>query len=284
MNLFKNLKGKSSKSMRLQLFLFAIITFFAATKTVKADMCPEFGPQKRVASSFHSTAIIDSANIVRYWGDGVNQDGSGTNVPFPITLTGYTGTPVALAASSIGASAQHQHFLLTTTNLYGWAYSANTIVNGTAGNVALTTIALPAGVTAATTSFIEAASGGLALVTTTGEVWIKAGAASLCTADVYGDGSSSKNTAWHQVTTTAPGNPVLTGVVRLSFGGSGVMALTASGNVYVWGTRTYLGDGSAPVLSRNRAALIPLGGILPGIVPADVNIINFFWWRFSVNR
>ncbi|MFN8268310.1 MAG: hypothetical protein U0T31_09915 [Chitinophagales bacterium] len=239
-NLFKNLTGKNSKSMRLQLFLFAVIAFFAATKTANADICPEFGPQKRVASSFHSTAIIDSANTVRYWGDGVNQTGSGANVPFPLTLTGYTGTPVALAASSVGASGTHQHFLLTTTNLYGWAYSANTIVNGTAGNTALTTIALPAGVTAATASFIEASNGGLALVTTAGEVWIKAGTGSLCSPDVYGDGSTALDVAWHHVT-TAPG-VFLTGVTRLSFGGTAVMAMTLSGQVYIWGTRTYLGD------------------------------------------
>ena len=273
-NLFnKRMLRSGRSSMGLYLLLGGILAFFAGTNTAKADVCPEFGPQKRVASSFHSTAIIDSANTVRYWGDGVNQTGSGANVPFPLTLTGYTGTPVALAASSVGANAQHQHFLLTTTNLYGWAYSANTIVNGTAGNTALTTIALPAGVTAATSSFIEASNGGLALVTTTGEVWIKAGTGSLCSPDVYGDGSTALDVAWHHVT-TAPG-VFLTGVTRLSFGGTAVMAMTLSGQVYIWGTRTYLGDGSAMVNTRNRATLIPLASALPGVTPADVNVINY---------
>ena len=273
-NLFnKRMLRSGRSSMGLYLLLGGILAFFAGTNTAKADVCPEFGPQKRVASSFHSTAIIDSANTVRYWGDGVDQTGSGANVPFPLTLTGYTGTPVALAASSVGANAQHQHFLLTTTNLYGWAYSANTIVNGTAGNTALTTIALPAGVTAATASFIEASNGGLALVTTAGEVWIKAGTGSLCSPDVYGDGSTALDVAWHHVT-TAPG-VFLTGVTRLSFGGTAVMAMTLSGQVYIWGTRTYLGDGSAMVNTRNRATLIPLASALPGVTPADVNVINY---------
>ena len=80
--------------------------------------CPDYGPQKTVGSSFHSSLIIDSANIVRYWGDEMSADGLAGDVLSPLTLTGYTGTPVAVAAGS-NSTTDHQHYLLTTTGLYG---------------------------------------------------------------------------------------------------------------------------------------------------------------------
>ena len=234
--------------------------------------CPDYGPQKTVGSSFHSSLIIDSANIVRYWGDEMSADGLAGDVLSPLTLTGYTGTPVAVAAGS-NSTTDHQHYLLTTTGLYGWGYSTNTIISGTAGDVALTNMVLPTGITASMISFIEAANGGIAIVTTSGDVWVKAGTGSICSPAVYGDATGTLNNNWHHVT-TAPG-VFLTGVERLSFSGTAAMALTTSGQVYIWGTRTYLGDGSAMVANRDRATLIPLSSILPGVSAADVNVINF---------
>lgn len=145
-----------------------------------AAQCPDLGPRKTVASSFHSSLIIDSADIVRYWGDAINQDGSAADVLSPLTLTGYTGSPLAVAASSISGT-NHQHYLLTTTNLYGWGHSARTINTAVITDVALTTIALPAGVLIGDINFIRASNGGVALVTNSGHVWIKAGNNSICT-------------------------------------------------------------------------------------------------------
>ena len=268
MNVLKTWMSQSENNFKKQLSFFLGICFLLiATGNLNAQ-CPDYGARKKVASSFHSTEIIDSAGVVRYWGDAIDASGSGANVLTPLTLTGYTGIPVALAAGSTSATT-HQHYLLTTTNLYGWGYSANTIINATLGNVALTNIAFPAGVTAATTSFIEGANGGIALVTATGEVWIKAGAGSACAPSAYGDGSAALNTAWHHVTTSAAGNPFLTGVDRLSFSGNAVIASTTTGAVYVWGVNTYLGNGTA-VATRNRATLVTNPA---GVTPADVNII-----------
>lgn len=241
------------------------IALWAGVKTAHAQ-CPDLSTaRKPMASSFHSSVIIDYNNTVRYWGDGASPTTPGGHVYVPNTLTGYAGTPLSVAAGSIGADAQHQLFLHTTSGVYGWGYSNRTIHRDTVGNVRLQSIFLPVAIT--DVNFIEASNGGLALVTSIasgGQVWVRKGAGS--TGRIYGDNSTAIDTTWHRVL-TGPGVP-LTGVTRLSFSSMAMMALTSSNTAYVWGDSTYLGDGSAAAHRVYATAMV----MPTGVLPIDVNI------------
>lgn len=247
--------------------LLLLLTAFAL-KTAQAQ-CPDLATaRKPMASSFHSSILITHDSLVRYWGDAASVTltaGAATNVPSPLTLTLYTGIPLSVAGGSTAAG-DHQLYLQTTTNIYGWGNSNNTIVGGTAGDVAFTTISLPGTVTISQVSFIEAAGGALALVTTSGNVWVKNGGTGGGSPLIYGDGSTTFNTSWHQVETSAGVN--LSGVTRLSMSARGMMALTGSGQLYTWGDQVLLGDGSA-ASTYSRATLMTKP---TGVTPTDVNI------------
>ncbi|HTN17724.1 MAG TPA: Ig-like domain-containing protein [Chitinophagaceae bacterium] len=243
-------------------------TLMAAGAAVFAQ-CPDLSTaRKPMASSFHSSVIIDYNKVVRCWGDGASPTSAGTHLYSPVTVSGYTGTPLSVAAGSVDADASHQLYLHTSDTLYGWGYSNRTINATTAGNVTLTRIPLPGGVRTSDVSFIEASTGGLAIITNSGEVYVRKGNTTSGTGRIYGDGSTALDatTIWHQVL-TGPGVP-LTGVTRLSFSARALMALTSSNTVYVWGDATYLGDGSG-VTNREYATLMTMPS---GITPTDVNI------------
>lgn len=202
-----------------------------------------------MASSFHSSLMITYDSVVRYWGDNANPDTSGSDILTPRTLSSsrYTGYPISVAAGSVGAST-HQLFLHTSGGIYGWGISAGTIDAATTGVTSTSwvnfrSIPLPAGLSIANVAYIEAAGGGLAIVTTNGAVWIKAGY-SAGTGLLYGDGTATGtiNTNWHKVKTSATASDTLTGVVRFSMSPRACMALTASGNVYVWGENVFTGS------------------------------------------
>ncbi|MBL7712678.1 MAG: hypothetical protein JNL13_09450, partial [Chitinophagaceae bacterium] len=241
---------------------------FAGAKTALAQ-CPDLSTAKKpMASSFHSSVIIDYNHTVRYWGDGASPTSPGAHVYVPNTLTGYAGTPISVAAGSVGNSAQHQLYLHTSDTLYGWGYSNKTIDAATGGNVALTAIPLPVGVRTSDINFIEAANGGLGIVTNSGAVYIRRGNTVFSTGRIYGDGSTTLDatTGWHQVLTDVA--TPLTGVTRLSFSSRALMALTSSNTVYVWGDATYLGDGTGAT-DRPYASLMTMPS---GITAVDVNI------------
>ncbi|MDA3616812.1 hypothetical protein [Polluticaenibacter yanchengensis] len=268
--------------MRTLSILLLLIALFNNELKSQTSCFNEQSPLRRVASSFHSTIIIDYKNEVMYWGDGASTTltaGTNTNVLIPTALTGFTGNPVAVAAGSVGSTNQHQLFLLTTTNLYGWGFNNGTISSSTSSNVGITTIALPAGISATDIIAFEAAAGGLAIVTTAGNVYIKQGARYLgaqpattgvitngsigsYTSALYGRGGAITNilatsteqtnntglgslaTNWQQVL-TAPATPLIN-VIKISLSQLGAMALTADNKVYTWGTQVYLGNGSGP--------------------------------------
>lgn len=258
--------------MKKILFLLVALPAFFNAKA----QCPDLStPRKPMASSFHSSVMITYDSIVRYWGDAANISGTG-NEPTPLTLAksnygGASAIALSVAAGSVSAT-QHQLYVHSTVGIYGWGYSNQTIDGGTTGAIGVTNIALPSGVSISQVSYIEAAAGGLALVTTSGTVYVKQGGATAgpYTALIYGDGStgSTMNTAWHQVL-TAVATP-LTNVTRLSFSSRGAMALTATGTVYVWGENVLLGNGTVAG-NQSFATLVTNPS---GVTPADVNIIT----------
>jgi alpha-tubulin suppressor-like RCC1 family protein len=233
--------------------------------------CPTYGPQKKMASSFHSSIIITSGDSVRYWGQAAGTSGSG-DVLVPATLTGYSGTPISVAASSVAGgpgSNSHQLFLHTSAAVYGWGASNGVILGSSNSAQAFREIFIP--VPIAQVSFIESSSGGLALVTNTGAVWVRQrglATGSAATPLVYGDSTTTLDTNWHKVRIGTTAADTLTGVVSLSFGGRALMALTGSGTVYVWGDKVFRGNGSAAVsFGYARAMTLPVG-----VTPTDVNI------------
>lgn len=241
--------------------------------------CPDLSKaQKPMASSFHSSLMITYDSVVRYWGDNANPDTSGIDILSPRTLASsrYTGYPISVAAGSVGSST-HQLFLHTSGGLYGWGVSAGTIDAATTGVntaawVSFRSIPLPAGLAIANVAYIEAAGGGLAIVTKNGAVWIKSGYSS-GTGLLYGDGTATGtiNTNWHKVKTSSAASDTLTGVVRLSMSSRACMALTASGSVYVWGENVFTGSGGATDLSYATLVTKP-----SGVTPSDV-LVNSMW-------
>ncbi|GAA4455543.1 hypothetical protein GCM10023092_19380 [Rurimicrobium arvi] len=226
-----------------------------------------------MASSFHSSVVITNGDSVRYWGEASNASGSGADVLSPLTLTGYSGTPVSVAAGS-ASSTNHQLFLHTTTAIYGWGYSNKTIRGNVTGNIGLSTVPLPSGITISDVNFIEASCGALAIVTNSGSVYVRQGgdnASSAQTSLIYGDSTTALDTAWHQVKTST-GATFLTGVTNFSLGGRAAMALTGSGTVYVWGDQVFKGDGSAAaVFGYARAVTLPAS-----VSASDININTRF--------
>lgn len=228
-----------------------------------------------IASSMRGVLAINGQPSVVYWGESSSSAIAGGHVPDHRVLYEYNGVPKGVAASATGnaTTASSQMWILTDEGIWGWGVSANTISATIPGMVGMYYVALPSGLTPANIGFLRSSRGGLAVVTTTGEVWIKAGAGSGCQASVYGDASSSLNSNWHQVT-TAPGVP-LTGVSELSFGGTSAMAITSTGAVYVWGQNVYTGNGSAAA-SFNRAQAVTLHNDFTGTVkPRSGEIIQY---------
>lgn len=236
--------------------------------------CPAPSSNDLIASSNHATVVINGQPSVNIWGEAASPAQEGINVTLPVTFHEYNGTPLGVAASAVAttpAANQTQMWVHTTQGIWGWGYSANTLLSNRAASSTVSQLALPSGVIASQVKFIRSSRGGIAIVTTSGTVYVRAGAASACSPLVYGDGSAALDiagsTAWHQVQ-TAPATP-LTGVTELSFAGTAAMAVTPSGT-YVWGVNTYTGGGTA-VSSRNRAALVTLPA---GVTPRSTEIIQ----------
>lgn len=280
--LFESLRSHSGRKW-LTLF-FAFIAMNATTVKSNGQACPDYAAaQKRVASSFHSTIMIDHTGAVKYWGQNGDPNTAPADALTPGTLAGFDGTPVAVAAGSRGSGGNnHQLYLLTTTKLYGWGHSGKTIVSGTDAPVVLTDMTgdLPSGVGGVgNISFIEASGGGLALVTTIsggvgGEVWVKNGTSSGgAVSEIYGDGTSGIDQTWHRVERAGTNNP-LTGVRKLSFSQRGLMALTNTNQIYVWGSQVMQGiTGNAPA-DFSKATLVTLPALPTGAFPSDMKIIS----------
>ena len=299
---------------RFMRMLFLPLLFLTLFSGIVKSQTSCFNPEaalRRVASSFHSTVMIDYKGDVMYWGDGASAtDATNSNVLIPTRLSGFTGTPVAVAGGSLGALNTHQLFLLTTTNLYGWGYSNGTISTTSTGNIALTSIPLPAGVTAANIAALEAGGGGLAIVTSTGSVYIRQGAKYLgpnnstyirsYTNAIYGRGgtifttnssSTSTNTnntsmdtysGWQQVLTAA--NTPLTNIAKVSLSQLGAMALSKDGKVYTWGSQVSRGNNTAAQDLTFATEMTLPAAITGAVTVVDVNINTKTYLTGEVER
>ncbi|RKT01746.1 RCC1 domain-containing protein [Chryseobacterium defluvii] len=235
-----------------------------------------------IISAYHSTIIKEADGKVKVWGEfAAAPDGTAVLSPrevIPANGYNYTGTPLKIAlASNTGNTAQFA--VLTTSGLYAWGATnvllSSTIKNtqafgavsiGTFGVTGTKADGLPSGVSPSDVKMLFGSYQTLGLVTCDGQAWILSfGGAK------YGDGasvSSANNIVWHRVKTGAGTTDFLPDVVAMRGTANAMVALTAAGKIYTWGTGTYLGDGTT---SANRTYATEM--ILPtGITPKQIGM------------
>lgn len=220
---------------------------------------------------YHSTLIKEANGTVKVWGASSASNGSNHNLA-PVAVTpgngyNYQGSILKMTGGSSGGI-NAQFAILTTAGLYVWGaegllinddLTTNTAFHkfqniGTYNQTGTSAFGLPKGVNPADVKMMFGTYQALAIVTCTGEAWVLA-----YDAPMFGDGAPLGNNnqnrlVWHRVSTdTAP----LTNVVAVRGTGPSLMALTSSGEVYVWGSTTYLGN-NAGSSSRSTATKMDL--------------------------
>jgi uncharacterized repeat protein (TIGR01451 family) len=222
-----------------------------------------------IQSNFHAV-LAESATGYSVYGVNIGSNNGGKDylVPTPITAAnGFTctGTILDATTSSSGLN-NNQTFILTTTGL--WVYGAEGIAvnNSLTSSTTMQQIALPPGVNPTDVKNILATNDPLLILTNSGDIWTNG----ISKNAVYGDGSTTSNTAWHKASMPEPA------VSARTWMGS-VIAMTASGKVYTWGEKMY--DGVSPSTLGNSNVRLPYLQTLPaGVVPAQIaitGIINY---------
>lgn len=230
--------------------------------------CTGLGSINAIQAGFHATMVRPASGGYIVFGELANGNGT-TNLTSPSRLeTGsngfnFRGQVVMATLGSTSAFTNHQYFLLSTAGLYAWGKPGTVVSTAATTGPAMQAISLPSGVTPADIRMIDAGasyntsggagdqtniSGSLALLTKTGQVWIRASVNAANTTNVFnavqGDGNLLANngsTDWHLVETAA-GVP-LTGMLDVRT--TGTAAIATNGNqFYTWGRNVYAGNGT----------------------------------------
>lgn len=285
--------------MKQNLFFswLATLGLLAGTAPAAHAQCDPTVQYDQIVSCYHSTVARQPDGSFRIWGTDANASG-GADLLSPATIdatnystaqgaiTTLTGTPLLVGRGSKATNGS-QSALLTTTGLWTWGRvgivfdatltpSANSLaafqkltINGKADG-------LPPGVSPSDVKMMFVTPGVLALLvnnaTNNGTVWVLpsvtstvTGAAAQIDAVSGQAGATANTTTWYQVKTAAAGNPALTGVVAVRGAAAPVLlAQTATGQLYTWGSTTYLGDGTGSG-TLNAATLMTLPAGLGGI-------------------
>lgn len=230
-----------------------------------------------IVSGFHATILKESNGTIKVWGDEAAPNGSSSVLsPRIVDLANgydYSGEPLKVTIGSYAGSSlesvEHQFVMLTTTGLYVWGKTQRIISNSIKSNTSFGPISvnskadgLPAGVNPSQVKMMFGSYRTLAIVTYSGDAYVLS-----FTGEKNGDGSSqnnSNNKIWHRVKKS--NNDYLTNVVAMRGNKNALMALTADGKIYTWGTNTYLGNGTN-YLSRSYATQMSLpSGITPKMI------------------
>ena len=229
-------------------------------------------------STFHSTAVLTSPGVFRVWGENMAPNGTAAQTsPLEINSTNFTALGSAIPLKlSLGSQYVNtvQGILLATDGLYAWG------VRGAVLSTSLTTsnafqklnfgfnnTGLPNGVNPGDVKMMFVTGQTIAITTCSGNVYVLSQNALL-----RGNGSTGNATTWSLVTTST--GSTLSDVVatRGSFGT--LIALTRSGQVYVWGDSVFLGNNTAAE-NQNRATLMTLPtGIDIKMIGATTNRIS----------
>lgn len=227
-----------------------------------------------MVSTFHASLAKEKDGSFKVWGQASASNGTGDllapTLIAPANGFNYTGTALRVTGGS-NSNTGHQFALLTTDGLYVWG-TANTLISNTIksntafGKISVNgkTDGLPIGVTPSDVKMMFGSYRTLAILTCYGDAWVLSfnGAKN-------GDGTTQNATndvIWHRVKTTAVGNPNLDNVVALRGTSNSLFALTSDGELYTWGTNTYLGNNTA---SANRVYATPVSTSVANGIPLN---------------
>lgn len=225
--------------MRLYALLFGLALCCAGKAQQR---CGGYSWEQDVWVAGYHSAMAITVNGLHAWGDATAANGY-NDLALPTAVTpangyAYAGTPLLFAHGDGPTGDDPQSFILTTVGLYAWGYEHAVIPDAATSSSAFQSTTLPVGVTPIMVRSMTACNGVLALLSTTGNVYVRgSGSAAL-----LGDGSSVNNGAWHQA--------AVNGVSQLKAVTNGFFVITANNTWYTWGPAVYLGNSSA-VASRS---------------------------------
>lgn len=247
------------------------------TITVPAANCDVNRKYDKIVSGYHSSMALSSNGDYLVWGQAMASNGtSDVAPPLAINSTNYsalTGTVLHTAMGGIGSGGNDQYIALSTTGLYAWGKTGavlNTgLKNSTAFGLINTPIGgdpntkLPVGVSPTDVTMMEAMYQTLTIVAN-GNVWMLVN----LDPNLQGNGANLAATTWHKVKINASTDLTNVTAARGQFSSTtknAMMALTASGQIYTWGSSTYLGNNTASV-AKDYATLMTL--------PAEFTNVN----------
>lgn len=272
--------------MQVRLGAVALAVMTASGGAWAADPQPICNPDKLydiLSSSFHQTAAQLADD--RGWAGWGQQMGGDSNVAPPRSIMGST----AVGSGTIGAAFPSVKPLLVSTasnttnhqtvalgndgKFYAWGVQGTLLPESYTTGVAVqgTDLELPAGVAAGDVEMLFASYQFLSIVAN-GHVWVLTRSAA---SDLHGDGgSTSTDNGWHKVKTDASTDLENVIAVRgqTSRDGIGaVMALTADGDVYTWGSNIYDGNGVGRTSNGGTRATSGYAALMTLPTPAHVS-------------
>lgn len=219
-------------------------------------------------SGYHQTVARTFTGDFMIWGhytasDGVNSVLSPQSIN-AINYPGLTGTVLKATIGSYGYSNQ-QTIVLTTTGLFALGKPGVVLTTDIVNTPVFSKLTingfddgLPPGVSPKDVKMMFATHVTLVITTCSGEVWVLSQ-----TSAMRGNNSNGNARVWHRPLISTTGPVRLTDVVAVRGSCSAMMALRRDNTVWVWGTQTYLGDGS-PAMKREVATqmVLPKAGTI----------------------
>ena len=273
------------KSQFITIFLLSLV--FGLRNTQLVAQCVPTNKYDKIISAFHQSVAIKSDGTYSVWGDLMANNGTSAVLsPQDINSTNYPALTGTVLKASIGSSrTSAQAILLSTTGLYAWGTAGSVLESSLtgAGNSfrRITTptggdgsTGLPVGVAPADVKMLFTSFQTLVIVTNAGNVWVLTQAAMELTGNgLTGVPSATQAKTWYKVKTGAGVDLANIDAVRgqVADGShNALMAVTTGGNIYTWGSSTFLGNGST-VAAKSYATSMSLPS---GVTAADVKMIG----------
>lgn len=283
------MKSYIKRTLSLSTFFLTLLSFEAQAQTSNCvSGCndnifvwshdPNTIEYDNMVSGFHSTILKESDGTIKVWGQGASA--MSTNLTSPVAVIpsngyNYQGDILKITLASTSSTGAGQQFaILTTEGLYMWGASGHLVSNSVKGNgfgkvstsaMGTNTYGLPNGVNPVDVKMMFGSYLTLGIVTCNGDAWMMSNMGGKNGRGDNNDGGG----AWTQVQTANNAN--LTNVVAMRGTFNAMMALTSNGDIYTWGTATYLGNNTA--LSNNRYATkmtLP-NGVVPKLIGMTYN-------------
>ncbi|MDR6919698.1 hypothetical protein [Chryseobacterium sp. 2987] len=231
-------------------------------------------------SGFHSSTIKKADGTYMIWGQNAQPGSAGGNITSPLAINpvngfNYTGKilKTTIGTKGVSGSDADQYALLSEDGLYVWG-GPNVLVNSavksdrifgkitnaTVGNA--NTYGLPSGVTPTDVKMLFGSYATLAITTCTGEAYVLS-----WTGAKNGDGTDdtgANSSSWHRVMLNS--STTLNGVVAMRGTRTAMMALTRSGKLYTWGSKSYLGNGTDKADRVYATEMTLPSGVIPKMI------------------